>query len=332
MESYESAQTDYFSSLEAAVLDGTLSSRAVLLDYYTSLIRQLGSRIRARPFPSGSDGPNSLSSLIAHAELLALSTLESPTASNDDDDSKPATLSVIAFYDVLAGLFSHASTNSSIRLTIPLAPTVYSIAFTPMNSLISIFSSVLAKYKSSFEESLTSELLLQSADHPEPLYPTQVVGQFNGYVMDMCNLLWRNRALNSEDANALGCLIPAATAAALTQYFRGMTDIARERKRDAPFFYKLNSIFSLSHHAAVSNFSAACFADIEERESAESSKTLPLLRKPVTQKALSILEKDGGVKISAQEYRVRMLDWLEEMGSVGIATLMRSTMKALRKE
>ena len=333
LKSYSSARKDYFLPLEAAVLDGTLSSRAILLDYYTSLIHQLGTQIRARPFPVHSDGSNLLASVIAHAELLALSTLESPAAfeNNGAEDAEPATLSVIALYDVLAELFSHASTNKSIRLTIPLAPTVYAIAFTPISSLISIFSAVLAKYKTSFEESLVSEVL-QTPGNPEPLYPTEVVGQFNGYVMDICNLVWRNRALNNEDANALGCLIPPTTVAALTQYFRSMNDIARERRRDAPFFYKLSSMFSLSHHAALGNFSAACVSDIEEREGSRASRELPRLRKPVTQKALSILEKDGGVKLSWQEYRVQMLDWLEKTGSVGIASLMRSTMKALRKE
>ena len=308
-----------------------------MLDYYTSLIRQFGTRIRARPFSFMTDELNPLSSVISYVELLALSTLESPTASTiaDDDngDSKSPTLSVIAFYGVLAELFSHASVNGSIRLTIPLAPTVYSIAFTPMNSLLSIFSSVLSKYKVSFEQSLSSELLLQMPDHPEPLYPTQLVGQFNGYVMDICNLVWRNRAMNSEDANALGCLIPTSTITTLTQYFRSMNDIARERRRDAPFFYKLSSIFSLSHHVALCNYSTVCFADIEEKErNVDGSELLPRLRRPVTQKALSMLERDGGVKLSWQDYRVRMLEWLEEMGSDGIATLMRSTMKALRKE
>jgi centromere protein I len=55
------------------------------------------------------------------------------------------------------------------------------------------------------------------------------------------------------------------------------------------------------------------------------------LRKPVTQKNLTALDKDGGVKINWQDYRLKMLDWFDENGSEGIGKLMRSTMKALRK-
>jgi centromere protein I len=58
----------------------------------------------------------------------------------------------------------------------------------------------------------------------------------------------------------------------------------------------------------------------------------PKLGKPATHKALVALEKDGGAKMSWQEYRVHMLDWLDAIGSRGTGILMRSTMKALRKE
>jgi centromere protein I len=156
------------------------------------------------------------------------------------------------------------------------------------------------------------------------------VGQFNGYVMDVCNLVWRNRGLNGDDPNALGCLLPAATTSALTQYTRELNEASRDRKREASFFFNLSSIFSLSYHVALCNMSAGCFADIEEENDITEGK--PRLRKPVTQKALSALEKDGGVKLTWQEYRVRMLDWLDATGSRGIGNLMRSTMKALRKE
>lgn len=332
IESYESVRNDLLAPLEAAVLGDIVPSGTAMLDFYSSLIRQWGVKLRTRPSPSASEESKSLTRLITHAELLALSILEVPPAPDDGhitEKPKPAPLSVVEYYGVLAELFSHASLNGNIRLTIPLAPTVYTLAFTPITSLISILSSVLASYKSSFEASLTSQIL-QVPNPPEPLYPTQLVGQFNGYVMDVCNLLWRNRALNADDPNALGCLIPATAVTALTQYIRGMNEISRERKREAPFHYNPSSIFSLSHHVALCNFSAACFADIEEQNNV--GETQPRLRKPVTQKALNALEKEGGVKLTWQEYRVRMLDWLEATGSRGIASLMRSTMKALRKE
>lgn len=331
IESFDSLRQDFLAPLESAVLDDTLASRIAILEFYSSLILQWGVKLRTQPSTSGESKP--LSRLILHAELLALSILEiSPTihlTDNNAGHSKSATLSVVEFYSTLAELFSYASVNGNIRLTVPLSPTVYTLVFTPMSSVISIISSVLASYKSSFEASLTSEVL-QTPNGSENLYPTQLVGRFNGYVMDICNLVWRNRGLNNEDPNALGCLIPASTATMLTQYIRESNETSRERKRDASFHYTLLSIFSLSHHAALCNISAACFADIEEENGIDESK--PKLRKPVTQKALSALEKGGGVKMSWQEYRVRMLDWLDAAGNRGIGDLMRSTMKALRKE
>lgn len=332
VDSFDSTRDVFLSPLETAVLDETLASRVALLEFYSSLVRQWGIKLRTKPSASPESKP--LSRLVVHAELLALSILEIPTTTHSVDSntgqSKPATLSVVEFYSTLAELFSYAATNGNIRLTIPLSPTVYTLVFTPMSSVISIISSVLASYKSSFEASLASEVLQAQNNGTENLYPTQLVGQFNGYVMDICNLLWRNRGLNSEDPNALGCLIPASTISMLTQYIRESNDVARERRRDNSFNYTLSSIFSLSHHAALCNMSAACFNDIEDEHA--TGEDMPRLRKPVTQKALSTLEKSGGAKISWQEYRVRMLDWLDVTGNQGIGDLMRSTMKALRKE
>jgi centromere protein I len=262
---------------------------------------------------------------------LASSILESPAdqPSNTPRNYRPGTLAVLEFYSTLADLFSYAHLNGNIRLTVPLAPAVYSLVFTPVSSVIAIINSILASYKSSFEASMASETL-QPPTLTETLYPQHLVGQFNGYIMDICNLVWRNRALNSEDPNALGCLIPLATITALTQYIREVNEKSRKRNRDAAFSYTLPSVFSLSHHAALCNLSASCFSDIEGESNIRVDQ--PSLRKPVTQKALSALERDGGITMTWQSYRVRMLDWLDDVGSVGIVNMMRTTMKALRKD
>ncbi|KAF7158028.1 hypothetical protein CNMCM5623_002540 [Aspergillus felis] len=335
IQDFDTLRANFLTPLEAAMLASGPFSMTVILDFYSSLIRQWGVQLRTSPSVSAKSTAESkpLGRLITHAELLALSILESlsvqPSNTDDMGPHKPVALSVLEFYCVLADLFSYASVNGQIRLTIPLAPTVYTLVFTPILSSISIISSVLASYKMSFETSLTSEIL-QVPNSTDSLYPTELVGQFNGYVMDVCNLIWRNRGLNGDDPNALGCLLPAATTTALTQYTRELNEASRDRKREASFFFNLSSIFSLSYHVALCNMSAGCFAGIEEENNIAEGK--PRLRKPVTQKALGALEKDGGVKLTWQEYRVRMLDWLDATGSRGIGNLMRSTMKALRKE
>jgi centromere protein I len=310
------------------MLDSAVSSRIELLNFYSALITEWGVKLRTQPSVSEESFPSSR--IIEHAELLASSLQELvPTPATSDKNGTPIVLSVLQFYKSLAALFSHAAGNANIRLTVPIAPTIYSIAFTPTVSVISELNSILASYKSSFEASLASDVI-KPPDASEPLYRTELVNQFNGYVMDMCNLVWRNRALNTEDPNAQGCLMPAPSTAALTAYVRNVNEAARHYDRESAFHTSLASIFSLSHHAAFANLSAACFAEIEEDQNIADDR--PKLRKPATQKALQALEKDGGAKITWQEYRVHMLDWLEAVGSRGTSDLMRSTMKALRKE
>lgn len=309
------------------MLDGTLQSRMDLLDCYSALISEWGVKLRTQPSESEESVP--LSEAVRHAELLASSIQEFTPPANDREMSKPVCSSVLEFYKSLSELFSHASQNAKIRMTVPRAATVYAIAFIPSISVISTLNSLLADYKSSFEASLTSEAI-QRPPAPETLFDNALVGRFNGYVMDMCNLLWRNRALNKEDPNASGCLLPESSIIALTNYISSVNEAARHYDRENAFNLSLPSIFSLSHHAAFCNLSAACFADLEEDQQVADHR--PKLRKPVTQKSLQALEKDGGAKITWQEYRVHMLDWLDAIGSRGTGNLMRSSMKALRKE
>ncbi|KAL4967363.1 Mis6 domain protein [Aspergillus stella-maris] len=331
IEDYDPLRIAILDPLEAAFLEDTASSKAILLDFYSALIRQWGVKLRTEPFTIEASQP--MSRLISHAELLASSILESPPEDPSDIDAdadyRPSILSVLEFYLTLADLFSYAHLNGNIRITVPLAPAVYSLVFHPVASVISIMNTILSYYKASFEESMVSETL-QAHTPTDPLYSQQLVGLFNGYIMDICNLVWRNRALNSEDPNAVGCLIPPATITALTQYLRDVNERARKRNRENAFSYTLASVFSLSHHAALCNMSASCFADVERENDVKDDQ--PRLRKPVTQKALSALEKDGGIQMTWQDFRVRMLDWMDSTGGNGVSNLMRTTMKALRKE
>ncbi|KAF7717672.1 Uncharacterized protein PECH_002948 [Penicillium ucsense] len=328
VDSFESLRNRFFVHLENAILDSTVSSRVELLNFYSSLITEWGVKLSLQP--GGVKESLPLSSHVRHAEILASSIIELTCIFSNASSDSPVTInSVLRFYRSIARLFSRASRNASIRLTVPMAPTIYSIAFTPTISAISALNSILADYKSSFETSLTSDAI-KDPTSSEPLYSTDLVNQFNGFVMDMCNLIWRNRALNTEDPNAQGCLVPAKSVNAFTTYVRNVNEAARHYDRDSAFHLTLASLFSLSNHAAFANLSAACFADVEEMQNITGDR--PRLQKPVTQKALQALEKEQGAKFTWQEYRVHMLEWLDAVGSRGTSDLMRSTMKALRKE
>jgi centromere protein I len=324
---YDTLWRQYFLPLESAVLDHTVDSKICLLRYYASIIRRWGSIIRAAA-PRSAVPP--LAQVISRAELLCLSLLESPESlrRSHSTPERFTGLSVLSFYMELASVYSHASTYDEIRLTAPLPQTIYLLAFTPACCYVSLLSAALAKYKSSFEASLTSKSLPGSAS-PGRRYPTALVDQFNGYVMDMCNLLWRNRGLNAEDPNAKGCLIPAGTADILSEYLNELNDITAGDDDDTgKQKYLLGSLFSFGYHVAMCGLSSACFRDIEAQEGRQLDARL---NKPVTQRALTALEAAGGVKISWQEFRLKMLDWLDERGAGGIGALMRVTMKTLRK-
>lgn len=328
IEPFDDLQTEFFSPIESATIDGSPNSFVEILSFYSALISEWGVRLRVEPSVSEESLP--LSHLIRHAELLA-STIHELEYPEEDSPAKhePAEISVLGFYQSLARLFSQAPEDAHIRLSVPPAPLIYSLSLTPTVSIISILSSVLTAYKLGFEASLTSRFI-KPPNPSEPLYDAASVGNFNGYVMDTCNMLWRNRGLNAEDPNARACLVPNNTISALTTYVRDVNEAARHYDRESAFNCTLANLFSLSHNAAYSNLSAACFRDLEDDRQIADNK--PRLRKPVTPKALQALEKEGGAKVTWQEYRVHMLDWLDAMGSRGTSDLMRSTMKALRKE
>ncbi|KAK2803846.1 hypothetical protein FQN50_006853 [Emmonsiellopsis sp. PD_5] len=328
IQDYDTLHQNYFIPLENSILNGQSQSKILLLQYYSTLIQHWGTIIRATPSPTPLPP---LPQVIARAELLALTILESPlpTRLNETIQVRAGIAPVLQFYTNLAALFRHAPTNLNIRITVPPPQTIYTLAFTPTLTSISTLCSILASYKYAFETSLTSTTL-QSQDSPNRLYSTEMVARFNGYVMDICNLIWRNRGLTSDDPNALGCLVPAETVKELTRYVQGLD--RRVGQDDAgKHKYQLSSVFSLSQNVALCQISSACFQMIEE-EAEKGGKSLSArLTRPVTQKALAALDNDGGVRINWQEYRLRMLEWLDELGAEGVGNIMRSTMKALRK-
>lgn len=330
LNTFDALAQNYFLPLESAILDDTISSKAVLLRYYTSVMRRWGNLIRLE---STQTALPPLPYLVSRAELLCLALLESPQEVGHPEfaQERSADLSVLRFYVELSNLYSHAAANPDIRLTAPLPQTVYLLTFNPSLCNVSLLSTALASYKSSFEASVLAKPTHDNAS-PRRRYPPAVVDQFNGYVMDMCNLLWRNRGLNRDDPNAKGCLITPRATEVFTEYLDELNELIARRDDDGgKYRFLLASLFSFGHHTALCGSAAACFRDIEAQVEAEGKALSARLGRPVTQKALTALEKDGGVKISWQEFRLKMLDWLDERGAEGIGALMRVTMKTLRK-
>ena len=141
--------------------------------------------------------------------------------------------------------------------------------------------------------------------------------------MDICNLLWRARAFNKTDTNALGCLLSPNVFAALREYTETLIPPQA-----------LATLFSLSHNTSLVALSIAAFRDLEDKAVDEEGDAAMLTARhagPVTQKSLAALAMSGGLKISWADYRFEVLKWLEEKGVEGIGELMYCTMKHLMK-
>jgi centromere protein I len=238
--------------------------------------------------------------LTAHVDLLSLTILVASSS------SIPSTSAVLAFYESVADAITHIYNPKLLRIYVPGDAVVYLLAFNHDAMSLSRLCAILAKYKRAFEASMTVG----------KSYPRDYVNHFNGFLMDICNCVWRNRAFNKEDPNALGCLLPDTVLEALSE-------AATARG------YSLHMLFSLSYSETLCALSIACFRELEDR--AVEANTAIRIRHagPVTQESLRLLSNDGGLKISWGDYRLEVLKWLEERGLAGIGELMYNTLKQL---
>lgn len=208
----------------------------------------------------------------------------------------------------------------------------------PSVTALSRLSSILATQKTSLET-------LPPASLP-------AITNLNGFLMDMCNLLFRSRAFNRTDANALGCLLPASTASQLESYLVALSPT-----------YHLSDAFSISYNPTLAALGASASRELEEAEIADSGTTKRRRRGssdaddqkqrdevehdageesdsaiirhppgPVSQRTLAMLAENGMPVMRWKDYRLGMTDWLAERGVEGPAELIGCTMKGLKRK
>ncbi|KAI5290452.1 hypothetical protein KEM54_001514 [Ascosphaera aggregata] len=222
-------QLSDLTQFESFIRNANPRPRVHVINYLSSIIRYWSSLIRSGT-KSQSEPP--LLQLVEKTEGLVFAISESFSAASPADRTL-LSLSILQFYRTLAEIYAHAPTTPGIRLTVPPAPLIYQIAFTPTLTHISSLSSILSRYKISFEGCVAAHKQGKGIEGlperwPDP-YPTAMVSQFNGYVMDTCNLLWRNRALNDDDPNAVGCNIPRATVEEYKKYLEALSSAGQGR-------------------------------------------------------------------------------------------------------
>ncbi|KAL2067965.1 hypothetical protein VTL71DRAFT_16063 [Oculimacula yallundae] len=309
--SWDDIYDSTFRPLEEALLDdGSNESQLALLAFYKSVLDQWMIFLLSHPKPlSVAEAPASITALTNHANNLALTIIQ-------NNITIDAHSTILDFYETTASLITHEALKPIVRITIPLAETIYSLLFTTSISTVSRLCAILALYKKAFELAMAPKPIpsSNSASEPQP-YPKKYVNHFNGFLMDVCNCFWRSRAFNTTDPNALGCLLTPEITQTLEKYITTL---------DANL--SLPSLFSFSYSPVF------CLMAIKYVRDLEDTSEEPIERRhagPVTPNSLKQLEKDGGLNLPWADYRLGVLNYMENQEVVGIGELMYNTMKHL---
>ncbi|KAL0258692.1 hypothetical protein SLS55_006193 [Diplodia seriata] len=350
MQGFHEFKTSYLSPAEAAIVaSGTTDAYDRLLAFYTALVQNWNHAANtSRPDPR-----DAAEDLVASSNFAALTTHISNTIlsllSSQQYTPLSTATAILTYYTTLSTLSSGLT-----PLTIPSAPTLYNLLFHPSLATISHLCALLATYKRAFETDLQDHAAAASAN-----LPRAVTNAFNGYLMDVANLLWRSRALTSTDPNAMGCLCAPAVAAALHAYVSTLPPVlipaTATTTTPAPGTgpdYTLPSLFGLPHNALTAPLALAAFRDLEDAHHSKNNNSGNAAAPrhppgPVTQRTLHRLARagnngnngngggnggGGGIELSWKAYRVRVLEWLAERGVRGLRDFMFVTMKDLMKE
>ncbi|SLM36890.1 Histone-fold [Lasallia pustulata] len=315
IQSFEELQKSFLDKVDTAVVNTSADGAATLLNFYTTLLHHWTCHLLSLDSTTSSlSAPlhPAFTALTTHASFLCLSLLASapPTLAT--------TSTILSYYETVARGVSHAPLSPHIRIATPLAPTIYLLAFSnPSLSTLSRLCSILATYKSAFEVAMAARPGPEGTPRPPyHEYLHEHINTFNGFLMDICNLLWRSRAFNTSDPNALGCLLPASVVPALREYVEALDD-------------SLPTLFSLSQNSVLSALSIACFRDLEDAAEERGEELRVRHAGPVSQRSLAVLAAEGGVVVDWTVYREEVLRCLDRMGVKGVTELMFCTMKLL---
>lgn len=297
------------STLRTALLNGSAASQLDLLELYNNLLRHWNV-LMASSADIHKHASESVARLVSHGNQLSLTVLQtSPT--------EHTALRVLDFYERAAHLYSNGTLLRSLQITIPPVPLVYTLQFTTSLAAASRLCAVLAAYKHAF-----AAYMANAAKGVGPQYDKAQVNTFNGFLMDICNCLWRSKAFATRDTHARGCAVDPAPAAALAAYVAGLS--AASGAGDMA----LGSLFTMSYSPLLCLQAAAHVHRLEERED-EDVELRARHAGPVTSRSLGQLARRGGLELAFQDYRLGVLGYLEENGFGGIPELMYSTMRNL---
>ncbi|WYZ38545.1 hypothetical protein EsH8_III_000459 [Colletotrichum jinshuiense] len=285
-------------------LPPTVESQLALLKLYQNLIRRWTFVLRSfDPIPP--DVPfNAFYEVMEHASVVALNVVQA-------SPSVAVHSSVLDLYEQAAISISDPVLQPLLRIANPPAQLIYLLFFSHSLANVSRLCTVLATYKKGFETAMSRR--------QPTTYAPSYVNHFNGFLMDICNCLWRGKAFNDGDKNALGCLNARPVTLRLQRYIEDLgMDLA------------LPTLFGFSYSPLLSLQAIDCIRELEDRELASDEDAIATRHAgPVTANSLTRLADARGLRITWSEYRIIVLRALESKGLDGIPALMKNTMKVL---
>ncbi|OTB05754.1 hypothetical protein M426DRAFT_72618 [Hypoxylon sp. CI-4A] len=285
--------------LEARMLDDTTGSQVELLKFYTTLLRHWTISLASLEQKS-SQTSAIVADLVAHVNDLCLTLVQtSPTTSTHSR--------ILDFYEQTAILASDSKLLLHTRIMIPPSTLVYILHFSLSPTTVSRLCAILAKYKAGFQKAMATS----RSD-----YTSEYINEFNGFLMDICNCLWRSRAFNNNDVNSHGCLMPRSIVQDLTSYVNSLS-----------IGGSLSSLFSLSYSPVLGPSAISYFRELEDDELRQGMGELSTRHAgPVTRASLGALANRGGLRVGWDDYRLGVLTYLEGKSMAGVGELMYNTM------
>lgn len=296
-----------FATKIEATLDGSAGSQLDLLALYTKILRRWNTTLLSNEADIPQHASACIAWLVTHVNKLSLTLLQTSPAES-------TALKILDFYERVAHLYSNPMLLRSLQITIPPVPLVYTLQFSQSLATVSRLCRLLASYKRAF-----SAYMSNAAKKLGPQYDKAEVNTFNGFLMDICNCLWRGKAFAKSDAHARGCMVADAVVAPLEAYVGGLPD-GGETTLAALFTMSFSPLLCLQ-----------AIGHVRGREEAEDEEVELQARHagPVTQKSLGQLARRGGLELQWQDYRLGVLRHLDERAFSGIPELMYSTMRNL---
>lgn len=192
---------------------------------------------------------------------------------------------ILSFFETTASLLPDYDIPT---IYVPSSGIIYHFLLSNNGVDLSRICGILAKYKTSFEE---QERHGQVSD----------VDRFNGFVMDFCNTIWRSRALNKTDQNAVGLDIDDETIGQLNS-------VCEERGQS------LLHAFSITHSGAMGYFAYEFMEKLVPSQS---------VKKPITLASVKELN------LSYMDVRIAFLNSLKERGFTGLYAFLYGSMASL---